>query len=138
MMHFLQKEGKYCPSFTTVNEMRRFTTAAKKYTEILYSDKGVLEQLWPCDLSIALGFRVEDKRIRVVDNSVHLPLDVDIFTDPQKMLGVAKTLHQYPADYLKHTFLKLSKFIVRLNLKKVPDDKVYQELANYLNINRKE
>ena len=138
MMGFLQKEVKYCPPFTTVNEMRRFTNSAKKYTEILYSDKGILEQLWPCDLIIALGVRVEDKRLRVVDNSVHLPLHSDIFTDPRKMLDVTKTLHHYPADYLKHTFLKLSKFIVRLNLKKVPDDKVYQELANYLNINRKE
>jgi len=134
MMSFLQQEKMYCPSFSTVSEMRHFTSIAKKYTEILYSEKGSLEKLLPVDFLIFLDIPVEDKRLKLVDNSIYLPLNEDIFIDPSIMLNIVKTLHIYPDDYRKNTFTKIAFFIVKMNLKKYPSDFLYNEIANHLKI----
>ena len=119
MINFLQKEPEYCGDIHNTRELRHFVTTQKRYTQVMYSDKGILETLCPGDFLMHLDVRIEDKRLQL-NNRKHNPLYLyeDIFEDPEVILATLACIHDFDDDENKATFLKYSELITRENLKK--------------------
>ena len=133
LMQFLSREPNYCPHFRTAGHIRKFTRKARKYTEIIYSDKHSLESLRPVDLIKHLGIRIEDKRIvspRVGNNQrVYLP--DDCFDDPYYFLEFAKRIDEF--DTVEKITLKtIGKIVHGLNAKK-RGCQIYKDITTCLN-----
>jgi len=119
LVAFLQKEPLYCGSLHNTRELRHFVTTQKRYTQVMYSNKGNLEFLCPGDLLMHLDIRIEDKRLQTHKrngNALHLPEDV--FEDPNNILRILASLNDFDDDENKATFLKYSELITRENFKK--------------------
>ena len=119
MINFLQKEPEYCGDIHNTRELRHFVTTQKRYTQVIYSDKGILETLCPGDFLMHLDVRIEDKRLQT-NNRKQNPLYLyeDIFEDPEVILATLACIHDFDDDENKATFLKYSELITRENLKK--------------------
>jgi hypothetical protein len=67
MSKFFSNSEYYPGSFSTVRDLKRFTSRARKYTEMLYSEKGELEHRSPIDFLIHMSDNehklVHDKKI---------------------------------------------------------------------------
>lgn len=133
LMQFLSREPKYCPEFRTAGHIRKFTKKARKYTEIIYSDKHSLESLRPVDLIKHLGIRIEDKRI-LSPRSGDIPrqcLPDDCFDDPYFFLEFAKRIDEF--DTVERiTLITFGRIINGLNAKK-RDCQIYKEITSCLN-----
>ena len=133
MIQFLSREPKYCPQFRTAGHIRKFTRKARKYTEIIYSDKHTLESLRPVDLIKHLGIRIEDKRIPSPRNGNHprvYPTD-DCFDDPYSFLELVKRIGEF-GSVESNTLKTIGKIVHGLNAKKL-GDQIYTEIASCLN-----
>jgi hypothetical protein len=133
LMQFLSREPKYCPQFRTAGHIRKFTRKARKYTEIIYSDKHTLESLRPVDLIKHLGIRIEDKRIPSPRNGNHprvYPTD-DCFDDPYSFLELVKRIGEF-GSVESNTLKTIGKIVHGLNAKKL-GDQIYTEIASCLN-----
>ena len=131
LIRFLQKEPQYCGDIHNTRELRHFVTTQKRYTQVMYSDKGSLEQLCPGDLLMHLDIRVEDKRLKIPSgqyNTLYLPEDT--FEDPTNILDILSCIHNFDDDENKATFLKYSEIITRKNFKK-SKLVVYKQILKY-------
>jgi len=104
ILGFLQQEEKYCPVFHTVREVRNFTNRAKKYTEIMYSEKGCLNFKEPADLVKWLRLKIEDKKLSSPRLREILLLKENVFDDPREILRICKRLSNYGEDENTKTF----------------------------------
>lgn len=100
--------------FESVRELRDFTKRAKKYTEMIYSDKGKLEDLDPCDLLQHLNLigTLEPRPER--NHGKQLP--EDFFRDVSHMKGKVKRLPEYSKETNK-TIDILTNLIIRVGQK---------------------
>ena len=132
---FLSAEPEYYSPAKSVRELRSFLSRAKKYTEISYSDKGLLESFLPGDLVTHIGLRVEDKRLRSPTSVKRiLKLRDDIFDNPDTILKICKNLQNYVSDANLLTFKYIAKLITTMNIKKNPgcDNSIYNEIISLL------
>ena len=133
LMQFLSREPKYCPHFRTAGHIRKFAKKARKYTEIIYSNKHSLETLRPVDLIKHLGIRIEDKRIASprAGNNPRVYLPDDCFDDPYYFLEFAKRIDEF--DTVEKITLKtIGKIVHGLNAKK-RGGKIYKDITTCLN-----
>ena len=131
IMSFLSQESKYCPKLSNTRYLREFISKAKKYTEIMYSDKGILEKLYPIDFIIFLKYQKPIKNHSIC-NTTTLYLPEDVFDDPNHIISIMQNIDTYSNDENKFTFLVISKILTFMNLKYFPSNKKYLELSNYL------
>ena len=133
MIGFLQKEPEYCPDIRGVRELRNFVQRAKKYTEIIYSHKGRLENLEPGDFVDFMKFKIEDRRLRSLsDSNNRLILFENIFDEPENLLQIAKQLHSYQEDENTNTFRVIACLITKANLLAFPENKTYKQILDIL------
>jgi hypothetical protein len=134
-IEFLSFEPEYYSPAKSVRDLRNFLTRAKKYTEMSYSDKGLLERLSPGDLVTHIGLRVQDKRIRSPSSAKRvLKLRDDVFDNPDTVLKICKNLQNYVSDVNLSTFKYIAKLITTMNIKKSPgeDNIIYAEIISLL------
>ena len=136
-VEFLATEPKYYTPASGVRELRSFLSRAKKYTEISYSDKGLLENLTPGNLLTHLGVRIQDKRLRSPRSTKHvLKLRDDIFDNPEEVLNICQNLNSYVTDTNLATFRRIVKIIMTMNIRKCdkndPIVEIYQEIVTLL------
>jgi len=136
-VEFLAAEPKYYTPANSVRDLRNFLSRAKKYTEISYSDKGLLESLSPGHLLTHLGIRIHDKKLRSPKSVKHsLYLKDDIFDNPEKVLKICQSLDKYVIDSNLLTFRYIAKIIMTMNSRKCgktePIAEIYQEIVALL------
>jgi hypothetical protein len=134
-IEFLSFEPEYYSPAKSVRDLRNFLTRAKKYTEMSYSDKGLLERLSPGDLVTHIGLRVQDKRIRSPSSAKRvLKLRDDVFDNPDTVLKICKNLQNYVSDVNLSTFKYIAKIVTTMNIKKSPgeDNIIYAEIISLL------
>ena len=152
VFHFVSflSDESYCPEeLNTVGKIKKFLIRARKYTQMLYSDKGRLENLSPIDLLFHLdsynyaGDReklVEDKTLPVqtypcfVFNELSLLSPEAIFKTIEKFASFDKESGIVIQNKFRiKTFIKYSRVILKLNLRnEIIDQTVYDKLIGLL------
>ena len=133
LMSFLSGNNpKYCRPMQAVKEVRKFTKFAKKYTEMMYSDKGALENLQPADLVKFLG-NGEKWNGNFSNRMISFKLTENIFENPEELLSLVQMCLTRPVDPEIRTIKVVGTLITRANLRKYPNKQIYQEILQLLN-----
>ena len=137
LISFLSKhERRYCPEIKTVRKLRDFTKMARKYTEMIYSDKGNLEKLEPIDLVKFLGKEIESEK-PLDRRLIRIQLPENIFENPYELLDLIKQGKDLPKDPEVQTLRDLGLAISRSNNKKYSSQEIYSVIIENLKSPRK-